>query len=405
MRLTGAFLASSATIFLAMKKPSRRDFLLTGSAATLAAAALPSLAAPSRQRVFVGSNTPDGILAFDWDLVGGELAPAGVAAKLDNVDWITYSPDRKYLFAASEVDSFYGKPTGGVVSFQVVNGELERISAWTSAGKGTCHVAVDQTGKLLLSADYGGGSAAFYSVFNGQIRPLNLFHYLGHGPNADRQQSAHAHFASFSPDNQFAYINDLGSDCIHIYKLYIPPPIDDTIPTLKTAMPQLVSLGSYKAKPGAGPRTLHFHPNGHTAYSVNELDSTVDVLEWSKADGSLTLVKRIDLLPEGYHGPTRACDTVISRDGKFVYFANRDNDFLYSFRANFDTGQLTPIGRSNCGGKTPRNFVLDPSERWMLVANQDSNQVSVFARNRETGVLAEEGKSFAAATPMCIVFV
>jgi 6-phosphogluconolactonase len=213
-----------------------------------------------------------------------------------------------------------------------------------------------------------------------------------HGPNTDRQQSAHAHFASFSPDNRFAYINDLGGDMIHIYSMDV-----------KTAM--MKPAGSYSAAPGAGPRTLHFHPNGHTAYSVNELNSTVDVLEWKKADGNLTLVTRIDLLPDGYHGLTRACDTVITKDGRFVYFANRDSDFLYSFAADPKSGSLTPMARSNCGGKTPRNFVLDPTERWMLVANQDSNLISVFARNLETGVLAQEGKSFAAATPMRILFM
>jgi 6-phosphogluconolactonase len=122
-------------------------------------------------------------------------------------------------------------------------------------------------------------------------------------------------------------------------------------------------------------------------------------------DGGLTLVTRIELLPAGYHGPTRGCDTVITRDGRFVYFANRDNDFLYSFRADAKTGALTAMGRSNCGGKIPRNFVLDPTERWMLVANQDSNSISVFARNPETGVLAEQGKSIAAAAPMRILFL
>ena len=401
--MAGASVAPSATIFSAMNKLNRRAFLMTASAATLAAAS-PSFAATPRQRVFIGSNKPDGILAFDWDPATAELAPSGVAAKLDNVDWITFSPDRAFLYAASEVDSFNGKPTGGVVSFQVVNGNLERVSAWSSAGKGTCHVAVDQTGKLLLSADYGGGSAAFYSVFNGIIRPLNQFYYKGHGPNLDRQQSAHAHFASFSPDNQFAYINDLGADCIHIYRISVPPPIDDTIPTLKVGSPQLILSGTYHARPGAGCRTLHFHPNGYTAYCVNELDSTVDVLAWNKTDGSLTLVTRLNLLPEGYHGSTRACDTVISRDGKFVYFANRDDDFLFSLHADPKTGALTPIARSSCGGKIPRNFTLDPTERWMLVANQDSNNIAVFARNPETGVLAEHGKSFPVAAPMCILF-
>ena len=381
-----------------MDKLTRRDFLLTASAATLAAAAAPSLAATSstagmgRQRVLVGSNTADGILAYDWEPATGELAPAGVAAKLDRVDWLTYSEDRNFLFAASEVHTFNGKSTGGVGSFSVVKGELKQLSRQNSASVGTCHVALDHTGRVLIAADYNGGGAASFLVTDGKLSPAVWSEiYVGHGPNKDRQEKAHAHFASFSPDNRFAYINDLGKDCIHIYKL-----------NSETAM--LTAAGSYTAKPGAGPRTLHFHPNGHTAYSVNELDSTIDVLEWSKADGSFTLVTRIELLPEGYHGPTRACDTVITRDGKFVYIANRDNNFLYSFRAEFESVKLTPIARSNCGGKTPRNFVLDPTENWMLVANQDSNLISVFRRNTLTGALADEGKSYPAAEPMRILF-
>jgi len=370
---------------------------MIASTATLAAAASASLAAPfsapsGRKRVFIGSNTPEGILAFDWDPATGELTAAGVAAKLENVDWITYSPGREFLYAASEVDSFNGKPTGAVASYSVANGELRPLSTQNSASKGTCHVALDPTGRVLLAADYGGGSAAIFLVNDGRLSAaVWAEHYTGHGPNASRQQSAHAHFASFSPDNRFAYINDLGEDRIHIYGL-----------NAKTGT--LIPAGTYKAKPGAGPRTLHFHPNGHTAYSINELDSTVDVLEWSKTDGSLTLVTRIELLPAGYKGDTHACDTVISKDGKCVYFANRGDNSIYFFHADEKTGSLTREGRFDCGGKTPRNFVLDPTERWMLVANQVSNQISIFARNPETGVLAKEGKSFAVQAPMCILF-
>jgi 6-phosphogluconolactonase len=375
-----------------MKNFSRRDFLKTVSAAAMAASALPSLASTRRERIFVGSNTPDGILAYDWDSASGELAAAGVAAKLDNVDWITYSPDRKYLFAAAEVDSFNGKPTGAVASFSVVDGGLRQLSAQSSGGKGTCHVALDHTGSVLLSADYGGGSAAAFLVTDGKLSPAAWSeHYTGHGPNADRQESAHAHFASFSPDNRFAYINDLGEDCIHIYRL-------------NTATAMLAPAGTYHSKPGAGPRTLHFHPNGYTAYCMNELDSTVVVLRWSKTDGSLTPQASLELLPKVHGGGNTGCDTVISRNGRFVYFANRGTDFIFECKADPATGSLTPIGPSSCGGKTPRNFVLDPTERWMLVANQDSNQISVFARNAESGTLAKEGKSFAAATPMCILF-
>jgi 6-phosphogluconolactonase len=342
--------------------------------------------------VLIGSGGTEGILAYDWNADTGTLTPAGTAAKLEVVDWLTTSPDGKYLFAACEVDSFNSKPTGEVASFAFDGDKLKPLSAENSAAKGTCHCAIDATGRVLLSADYGGGSAASFLVTEGKLTPVWIEHYTGHGPNTARQEAAHAHFASFSPDNRFAYINDLGNDTIHIYHL-------------DAATAQLTPAGAYHAAPGAGPRTLHFHPNGHTAYSMNELISVVDVLEWSKADGSLTRQTSIELLPAGYTGPTRACDTVITRDGRFVYFANRDNDFLYSFKASPKTGALTPLKRSNCGGKIPRNFTLDPTERWMLVANQDSNHISVFARDPKTGLLAETGKDFAAPTPMRILFV
>ncbi len=365
--------------------------MMTVSAATLAAAASPSFAARS-QRVFVASGTPNGILAYDWDAATGQLDPAGVAAKIDTVDWITFSPGHEYLFAACEVDSFNGKPTGEVASFSVKNGELQQLSAQNSAAKGTCHVGLDHTGRVLMSADYGGGGAAAFMVTAGKLSPaVWTEHYTVHGPDPDRQESAHAHFCSYSPDNRFAYVNDLGGDMIHVYKL-------------DAATAQLTKAGAYHAVPGSGPRTLHFHPNGHTAYCMCEMASTVDVLEWSKSDGSLRRISRVELHPDPSKAPNTGCDTVITRDGRFVYFANRGDDFLASFKADFKTGALTRMGRSSCGGKTPRNFTLDPTERWMLVANQNSNLLSVFARNHETGELASEGKSFPAATPMCIVF-
>jgi len=280
-----------------------------------------------------------------------------------------------------------------VASYRVVNGELQLLSARNSAGKGTCHVAVDHTGQMLLAADYVGGSAASFRIENGKLsEPVWTIHYTDHGPNKERQATAHAHFASYSPDNRFAYFNDLGGDRIHIYR---PNP----------ATAEMTPAGTYHGGPGWGARTLHFHPNGHTAYCMYEMASKVDVLEWHKDDGNFTRVTTIDLLPAGYKGPTRGCDTVISKDGKFVYFANRDDNFLYSFKCDWKTGALTPMRRSSCGGKTPRNFTLDPTEHWMLVANQDSNVLSVFARNPETGELADEGKNYAADTPMRILFV
>jgi 6-phosphogluconolactonase len=382
----------------AMTPTTRRDFLMLASAATVGVFAMPDAlrgAAPvsaQRRRVLVASSAPDGILAFDWDEASATLTRVDVAARVPKVAWIALSGG--FVFSASELDTFEGKPTGEVASFRLAGGDLQQLSARNSAGTGTCHVAVDATGRMLVSADYTGASAASFRIEDGKLsEAVWTEHYTEHGPNADRQEKAHAHFASFSPDNRFAYINDLGGDCIHIYKA-------------DPATAQMTAAGTYRGAPGSGARTLHFHPNGRTAYCMNELASTVDVLEWHNADGSLTLVDRIELLPANYHGPTRGCDTSITRDGQFVYFANRDDNFLYMFRADAKTGSLTPMKRSNCGGKTPRNFTLDPTERWMLVANQDSNAISVFSRDLATGLLADEVKSSVEVeAPMRILFV
>jgi len=374
-----------------MANRSRRSFLKTAAAVSVAAASR-ALPQGNRRRVFIGSNKPDGVLAFDWNPDTAEFTPAGMAAKIANVDWIIYSEDRKYLFAASEVDSFNGNPTGGVASYTVENGGLKLLSSQNSAAKGTCHIALDHTGHTLISADYGGGSAASFRVKEGKLsKAIWAEHYTEHGPNAERQEAAHAHFASYSPDNRFAYINDLGGDCIHIY-------------SLDAATAQLKPAGKYTAQPGAGPRTLHFHPNGTAAYSMNELNSTVDVLKWNKADGSLTFVSRTDLLPKMGQWTNTGCDTVITKDGTNVYFANRGDDFISAFSVNPETGALTPIARTPSGGKTPRNFVLDPTEKWMVVANQNSDQLTVFSRDLHTGELTHEPRSYPCPAPMCILF-
>jgi 6-phosphogluconolactonase len=383
----------------AMTQLTRRDFLRNSSAATLAALASTraGVAAGTTKptRVFIGSRTANGILKYDWDAASATLTRSGVAAKVVNVAWLTFSHGRDFVYSASELDTFEGKPTGEVASFRLVNGELQPLSARNSAGTGTCYVAPDPTGRMLLAADYTGASAASFRIEDGKLsEAVWTEHYTEHGPDPVRQPTAHAHFASFSPDSRFAYINDLGGDSIHIYK-----------PDAATA--QMTHAGIYRAKPGSGPRTLHFHPNGHTAYSLNEMACTVDVLDWHKDDGGLTYVDHVDLLPADYKASEVAptgCDTVISRDGRFIYFANRGDNFLYAFKADPATGKLTPMKRSNCGGKTPRNFTLDPTERWMLVANQDSNLISIFRRDPVTGELADEGKSVEAETPMRILF-
>lgn len=373
-----------------MNHLSRRRFL-AGAAAGFIASQLKvvGLAQQTEELLFVGTGTNKGIFAYRWQSNTGELHSLGDAVETPYPGFLAWAPGRKRLYSVNSLKSGEGTLSG----FTREGAKLTLINTVPSGGVNPCHIAVDASGRAVFAANYGSGSMASYHLDTaGKLHgPVSTFKPEGHGPKADRQEGPHAHRTTLSPDNRFLYLNDLGRDRIDIYKL-------------DAATAQLTHSGEWADKAGAGPRSLRFHPNGRIAYCVNELDSTVDVLDWNKTSGEFHSIQRIELLPADYKGPTRGCESIISRKGDFAYFANRDFDFMASFRSDPSSGKLSFLKRSSCGGKIPRHIALDPSERWLLVANQDTNGIAIFARDPKTGLLAEEGKTVELENPMCLLF-
>lgn len=385
-----------------MQGMTRRGFMKSSAAATLAArgSLANAIGGGKGELLLVGTQaqgTSKGIYAYRFDEATGELTQTALAAAIETPSFMALAPGGERLFSVSEVNHFAGQNGGGVTGFNLnrQNGHLTEINGVSTKGTGPCHVAVDHTGQCVFVANYSGGSAAsFHLDKDGRLsEAVSFFQYTGHGPNKDRQEKAHAHRVTLSPDNRFLLVNDLGLDEIHIYKL-----------DAKTAKLTPNQPAAWKSAPGAGPRALRFHPNNKWVYCVTELTSTVVVLHWNAEQGTMEAVQTVKLLPEGYKGETRACDIVFDRKGEFAYVANRDNNFMASFTVSGTDGKLTMMERTSCGGKTPRHIALSPNERWLLVANQDSNNLSVFARDAKTGKLADSGKSFPLANPQCLVF-
>lgn len=380
---------------------SRREFLEGSSAAILGAYGRTALGQSHGGRLlFVGTQTrktSKGIYAYSFDSATGELTKIGLAAETDNPTFLALAPDGRFLFAANELDEYQGRQTGAVSSFTVdaKAAKLTKINEVSAGGAGTCHVSVDHTGRCVFAANYGDGSAASFAADKaGRLsEAVSVFHYTGHGP-AVSQDRARGHRVTASPDNRFLLVNDLGSDLIHVYHL------DAATAKLTANDPP-----AWQAKAGSGPRALRFHPNGKWVYCVNELNSSVNVLDWDAQKGVLTTKQLISNLPEGHQGPSAPSEGVLDKAGRFLYVANRLDDFMVSYAISAKDGTLTLMERTSCGGKTPRHIALDPSERWLLIANQDTDNLSVFARDSNTGKLAHEGKSFPLSKPQCIVFV
>ena len=351
--------------------------------------------------MFVGTQTgggSKGVYAYHWDAAAGMLMPIGLAAEVASPTYLTLSPDKEFLFTANEVDLFHGVRSGGVSSYRVGPGagQLTAINGVTSGGGGTCFVGVDPSGRTLLCANYGAGSAASFRIEPGGVLSpaVSEFHYTGHGPNKDRQEASHVHRAITSPNGGYAFFNDLGLDLIHIYKLHAA-----------TAELTAHNPAAWQAPAGSGPRALRFHPNGKWAYCVLEMGAAVAVLEWDEAAGRFSTRQQVRLRPDGFTVRAQESEIVLDRSGRFAYAACRFYDVLVTFSVAPETGQLTLLNRSTCGGKVPRDITLDPSGRWMLVANQESDEIAVIKRDEQSGRLADQAVQVALTKPQCLVFV
>lgn len=335
-----------------------------------------------------------GIYTCSWNPTTGQLGPIELAIETPDPSFLAISPKAPgMLFAVNELP---GDHNGTVTAFAYKSGQpLRTLNVVSSEGLAPCDLTLDHTGRTLFVADYTSGCLATFKVTRaGLSKAVSVLRFPGHSIDPDRQTSAHTHCTLLSPDNRFLLVNDLGLDRIMVFHVN---PVAATL--TPTAIP-------YNATPGSGPRHSIFHPNGRWVYSVNEISSTVDLLDWASSDGTLTRRQTISSLPPNTPKQKNApAELATDRAGKFLYVSNRFHDSIGVFAIDHKTGALTHRQDIDCGGKTPRHFVIDPTGRWLIVANQDSRNIVVFQRDTVTGELSATGNSSLLDAPVCILFV
>jgi 6-phosphogluconolactonase len=156
--------------------------------------------------------------------------------------------------------------------------------------------------------------------------------------------------------------------------------------------------------PKYGPRHLVFSKDARRAYLLSELTAKLATLGWDGARGSLSRLAETSALPPGYAGPPSGAELALSRDGRFLYASNRaQSNTITAFRIGSD-GLPAVIGNVESGGQTPRFIVIDPSDRFVLAANQDSNNIAVFRIDAVSGALTRERGQSSLPAPVDIVF-
>lgn len=368
--------------------------LLTASLMTL-------MADTHAATLLVGSYTDgqsQGIYRYSFDTRSGQIdaTPQQVIQSV-SPSWLVLSADQRQLFAVNETAQ------GQVSSFAVdAKGTIKPLNQVPSQGDEPTHASLSHDQRYLFVANYavapdpGGSLVALPVTRDGKLK--GVVQQLRHAPskvNAERQAGAHVHSLVLSPNGRHLYASDLGADKVFIYRYDGA----STAQPLSPAIPAFVSL-----PPGSGPRHLLFDAKGRHAFLTLEMSG--EVVMFDVQEPALIERQRLPLSESQEPAAKASAALHLSADGRFLYVSNRGTaNQIVVYAVGQDDGQLTLLQRRSTDGDHPREFALDPSGNFLLVANQKSNQVVVIRRDPRSGKLGETLQRLPQAAPSDLKFI
>jgi 6-phosphogluconolactonase len=385
---------------------SRRRFLslAVGAGATAivsrsgigAFAPQPGGAAP--RIAYVGSFTSkarnasgEGLSVFRVDQATGAWSRIQLLGDEVNPSFLVIDARRRFLYAVhadtDQVSAFAIDPQAGTLSL---------VNCQSTGGTNPAHLALDPTGRFLVTANYGAGSVAVVPVRpDGSLGArTDLVALTGEpGPHRTEQATSHPHQCAFDPGGRFVAVPDKGLDRVFLFRL------DTATGALAAAVQPFA-----KTRAGAGPRHLAFHPRLPFAWVVNELDSTVAAYRVGAA-GGLEPIQILPSIPASFTGNNSGSGIVVSASGRFVFVSNRGHDSVGAFRVDETTGMLAAVAWEPTGGATPRFIGRGPADDLLYAANQNGDAVVELVIDAASGRLRRTGRGVKTGTPVCVVWL
>lgn len=345
-----------------------------------------------------------GIYRYRFDSTRGEIsAKPEQLVVVSNPSWLTQSADQRHLYAVNENGPGQTDTVGKVTSFSInpQTHAIDQLNEVETQGDEPTHASLSKDGSLLFVANYavhpepGGSAVAMGVAADGSLLPVvqQERHPASH-VDAERQSGSHVHSVVSAPNGRYVYVSDLGADKVFIYRL---DPGNKQWP-LGPATPSVVAL-----PPGSGPRHLIFDAKNKYAYLTLEMTAQVAKFDYRSGGLDMGNISNLDR-PGGPKGSAGALH--LSADGRFLYVSNRGAvNELVVFAVNPETGDLREIQRRSVDGDHPREFGIDPSGQFVLIANQKSNAIVVVQRDVKTGLLGKTVQSFAIDSPSDLKFL
>jgi 6-phosphogluconolactonase len=323
------------------------------------------------------------------DPTSGKIKQLGTFQAGKGPGYLAIAPDQRHLYSCNHDNELW--------AFRIdeKTGSLTPLNQQTAQGLNPCHVSVHPSGKLLLAANYTSGDANALPIApDGSLKPVSaLVKFSGSGPNKDRQDAPHAHYAAVSPNGKYAYVADLGTDRVMNYV------VDAAAGTLTPNPAQAY----FSTKPGSGPRHMTFSTDGKRLFILSELDAALRSCTVG-SNGELTEVQSVPTIPADFKEANKGAAIRLHPNGRFVYISNRGHDSITGYEIGAD-GTLRQVDQQTQGIQYPRDFNLDPTGRYLLVGSRDTNQLLVYTVDPETGKMRYQSVGLDVSKPVCIQFM
>lgn len=270
------------------------------------------------------------------------------------------------------------------------SGKVLLINKESAAGEDPCYIIHNELHVLI--ANYESGSiAVFARKPDGSLtEAIQVIRHEGQGVDLSRQDKPHTHLVQFSPDGKLVLATNLGNDTIYIYRY---DPHGPTILSLRDTL---------AVTPGSGPRHIVFHPHKCYFYLITELSATIEVFNFENETAVLT--QQIPLDGENRAEYRSGGDIRLSHDGKFLYATNRGKANTVTVFKVADIGNLNIIQQLDTQGDSPRNISIEPTGSYLLIAHENSDNITVFRCDKSNGTLSLTDKSINICKPVFLAF-
>ena len=277
--------------------------------------------------------------------------------------YMQYYDDKMYVLLRSPFDNgesglvVYDRDKTGVLS--------DPTDPVSTMGQVACHLSVSQKGIYVAN----------YISSNVTKLPDNTVYHKGQGINPERQDAAHPHFVSITPDDKYLFVCDLGIDSVIVY--------DDGLNEISRA----------RVPEGHGIRHIAFSDDGKYAFSANELKSSVSAFEY--ADGIFTHIHTICGIEEW---DLSSASAAVRYHNGHIYISNRGRNTISEI--SLDKGRLEFVREFSVYGDGPRDFIIH--DDYVICANEISDSVTVLRKDCDKIRLVDEIKTDRA---FCITIV